>query len=249
MVNIQNTIHSCMDDIVNHFLHAIHPLLINLIIAIQMLPPSNRYADSIEALFLHKCHQRCLGNGLSPGCLIFVTWLIVANPLAPRVKGIAQIPTQSHIMHCTRCTLLNIGYILINLIASKHERLTERITPPCIWWHTSTIPRHKPRPTCSGIPKVFHFCKLCIAICINTTFCQRHHLIRIASLYLTEFLFILCCRISIEITADNIHIIISRIPLRIGIILTGITIVVLRRPHPYKIMDSFFTEIVEHGNP
>ena len=249
MMNVQNTIHTSIDDIVDNLLYTVHPVFVNIIVTIKMLPPRHRNTNGVEALFLQESHQFLSCHGLSP-CRLIISRCKIGLPSYICIQRVTEIPAQFHILYGTCSALLYIRSIDVHLVASDDIALTEGIAPPRIAWHTTTIPRHEPRPPSTSLPQVSNLREWDVAlIYTNATLSQRNELVRIASRDLTELLFVLRGSIAIEVTTYDVYIVVARIPVCINIILVAIAIIVLCCPHPDKVMDTLLTEAVEHIHP
>ena len=84
---VQDAVHAIVDNIIDNFLHAFHPSLVNLTVTIHLLIPCNRYTDSTEPSLFHHLDQFWLGYRLPPTGLM----LLCCSPCLAGVVSIERI--------------------------------------------------------------------------------------------------------------------------------------------------------------
>ena len=63
---VKHTVEPCIDDVVDHLMHTLHPCSINIAVAINMGIPGDRHSDGSETSLLHHCDQFRLCDRLAP---------------------------------------------------------------------------------------------------------------------------------------------------------------------------------------
>ena len=117
VMHVQYAVHPLADDVVNHFVHTLHPCLLNLCAdavvgyvpgcqsllgivpfhgtecRLHVWPPRHGNAYGIESRLLHHLHQLGLGDGLSP-CRFVCRWRTVRPCLNPHVVHVARVAVE-----------------------------------------------------------------------------------------------------------------------------------------------------------
>ena len=215
-----------------------------------MLEPGNWDADRIKTVLLQEIYHRFGGRNLSP-CFLEISNRIAVHvhPHGYHICAVAEIGTDAHVLHCIHSTFLYIVCVQVYLVAGNHVLAVHRSLPPVVGWHIASIPRHEEAPFCTSIPCLINAGCSCVAVGVSTAFCQGDEFFRIACLNLLEFLCLLGSIITVEVAADDIYILIARIPIGIIIIGIGIAIVILCGPSPNQVVDSLALEVIKHGLP
>ena len=250
MVNIQDAVHSVINDVIYDFLYSVHPGFIHGSVSLHVLEPGNGDADGIKTVLLQEIYHRFGGRNLSP-CFLEISNRIAVHvhPHGYHICAVAEIGTDAHVLHSIHSTFLYIVCVQVYLVAGNHVLAVHGCLPPVVGWHVASIPRHEEAPFCTGVPCFINVSCSSVVIDVSTTFSQSYELARIASLNLLELLSLLGSIITIEIATDDIYILIARIPVGIIVIGIGITIVILCGPSPNQVVDSLVLEVIKHGLP
>ena len=250
MVNIQDAVHSVINDVIHDFLYSVHPGFIHGSVSLHVLEPGNRDADRIETVLLQEIYHRFGGRNLSPS-LLEISNRVAAHvhPHGNRICTVAEVGTDAHVLHCIHSAFFYIVCIQVHLVAGNHVLAVHGCFPPVVGWHVASVPRHEETPFRTSVPSFVNTCCSCIVVGISSALSQSDEFTRIACLNLLELLSLLGCIITIEIAADDIYIIVARIPVGIIIIGIGITIVILCSPSPNQVVDALSLEVIEHGLP
>ena len=110
----------------------------------------------------------------------------------------------------------------VHLIAADHILAAQGCFPPIVGWHVVTIPRHEVAPFGSCVPGIVDAGSCFFRINVGSAFCQGYELVWVASLNLLEFLCLLGGIESIEVSADDVYVLVARIP--VGIVVVGVGI-------------------------
>ena len=250
MVNIQDAVHSVINDVINDFLYSVHPGFIHRSVSLHVLEPGNWDADRIKTVLLQEIYHRFGRWLLSPSFLEISNRIAVhVHPHGYYICAVAEVGTDAHVLHSIHSTFLYIVCVQVYLVAGNHVLAVHSCFPPVVGWHVASIPRHEEAPFRASVPCFINVSCSSLVIDVSTTFSQSYELARIACLNLLELLSLLGSIITIEIATDDIYILIARIPVGIIVIGVGIAIVVLCSPSPYQVVDSFSLEVFEHGLP
>ena len=68
MMHVDNTIESCIDDVVDHLVYTLYPRCIHISVTIYMGIPCDRNSDGSETSLFHHRYQFRLCDRLSPIC-------------------------------------------------------------------------------------------------------------------------------------------------------------------------------------
>ena len=250
MVNIQDAVHSVINDVINDFLYSVHPGFIHRSVSLHVLEPGNWDADRIKTVLLQEIYHRFGRWLLSPSFLEISNRIAVhVHPHGYNICAVAEIGTDAHVLHSIYCAFLYVVGIQVHLVTGNHVLAVHGCLPPVVGWHVASIPRHEEAPFCTGVPCFVNTCCSCIVVGISSTLSQCDEFTRIACLNLLELLSLLGSIITIEVATDDIYILIARIP--VGIIVIGIciAIVILCGPSPNQVVDSLVLEVIKHGLP
>ena len=248
MVNIQDAVHTVINHVINDFLYSVHPGFIHGSVFLHVLEPGNWDADRIKTVLLQKIYHRFGGRNLSP-CFLEISNRIAVHvhPHGYHICAVAEIGTDAHVLHSIYCAFLYVVGIQVHLVTGNHVLAVHCCLPPVVGWHAASIPRHEETPFCTGVPCFVNTC--CIVVGISSALSQSDEFTRIACLNLLELLSLLGSIITIEISTDDIYILVAGIPVGIIVIGIGIAIVILCGPSPNQVVDSLVLEVIKHGLP
>ena len=250
VVNVENAVHTVVDDVIYDFLYSVHPGFIHRTVFLHVLEPGYGYANRIEAVLLQKIYH-CLGGRYLSPCFLKVGYGVAlhVHPHGYGIHTVTEVGTDTHVSDGIHCAFLYIGRVEVYLVAGDDILAAECVLPPVVGWHVVAIPRHKPAPFGTSVPCLINAGCSRVVIDVSTTFSQSNELARIASLNLLELLCLLSSIKAIEVATDDIYILIAGIPVGIIVIGIGIAIVILCSPSPNQVVDALALEVLEHGLP
>ena len=250
MVNIQDAVHTVINHVINDFLYSVHPGFIHGSVSLHVLEPGNWDADRIKTVLLQEIYHRFGRWLLSPSFLEISNRIAVhVHPHGYHICAVAEIGTDAHVLHSICCAFLYVVGIQVHLVTGNHVLAAQCCLPPVVGWHVASIPRHEEAPFCTGVPCFVNTCGSCIVVGISSALSQSDEFTRIACLNLLELLSLLGCIITIEISTDDIYILVAGIPVGIIVIGIGIAIVILCGPSPNQVVYSLVLEVIKHGLP
>ena len=115
VMDIDDAVEPLVDDIIDHLMHALHPLGIHLAVFIHVIIPGDGHADSSESAIFHHLQQFRLGGFLAPAALGLQSLTapeVVASEIGDEyiiqilfisLKGVTQIPTKAHVLDGILC--------------------------------------------------------------------------------------------------------------------------------------------------
>ena len=114
MMNIKNTVHIVVNNIVNNFIYSIHPFCTYSIIFIHLLTPAYRNSDSIESCIFNSIYHSLCSNRISP-CSFKLSRCRIIYPVTCRFKCVTKIPAYCNILYKLNCSLS----VIINIRTCK----------------------------------------------------------------------------------------------------------------------------------
>ena len=97
VMHVNDTVHTVVYHIVNHFFHTIHPCILHLTVLVHFLIPGHWHTDSAKTSLLHHLQEFGLRHGLSPARFM----LFCGGPGFRRIcsiQRVTQVPAHAHVL-------------------------------------------------------------------------------------------------------------------------------------------------------
>ena len=125
MVYVDDAVESGIYDVIHDFLHSRHPCGIDVPVRVHVVIPCYRHSDCPETGIFHHRNQFGFCCGLSPAVLRLQSLLSpirgrcdVCDALVVGIEGIAQIPSQPHVLYSLSCRL---EILCLHLVAERNN--------------------------------------------------------------------------------------------------------------------------------